>query len=324
MPQAVGRPAGEERGSTSSPPRATSRRRRVERYLDPEVIRLVERLDLKARFIVEGFLAGLHTSPFQGFSVEFSGHRKYVPGDDIRTVDWTVFAKTDKLYVKKYRAETTMECHLVIDTSGSMGYTYGRGVSKFEYAIYLAAALSFLMIHQQDSVGLVTFSERLNQYLRAQSKRSHLINILGELARVAPAGETAIARCLHETAELIHARGLVIVMSDLLSDPEPIQEALHHLKFKGHDIILFHILDHAETNFPFEGLYRFREPETGEELEVDASGFREAYLEAIDSFIADYRDVCYRAKIDYAQMDTSVPFDRALTTFLINRSHYRL
>ena len=296
----------------------------IERYLDPEVIRQVERLDLKARFIVEGFLAGLHASPFQGFSVEFSEHRKYVPGDDIRTVDWTVFAKTDKLYVKKYQAETTMECHLVVDTSGSMGYGYASRVTKFEYAIYLAAALSFLMIHQQDSVGLITFSEELHQYLRPHSKRSHLINILGELARVKPTGESYIETCLHDVAELVRARGLVIIMSDLLSDPEPIKEALHHLKFKGHDVIVFHIFDHAETNFPFEGLHRFREPETGEELQVDASAFREAYLEAIDAFIADYRDTCLRAKIDYMQMDTAVPFDRALTTFLINRSTYRL
>ena len=296
----------------------------VERYLDPEGIRQVERLDLKARFIVEGFLAGLHASPFQGFSVEFSEHRKYTPGDDIRTVDWTVFAKSDKLYVKKYEAETVMACHLVVDTSGSMGYRYGGGVSKFEYAIYLAAALSFLMIHQQDSVGLVTFSERLHRYLRPRSKRSHLMAILSELARVTPEGESLIARSLHDVAELVHRRGLLVVMSDLLSDPEPVQDALHHLKFKGHDIILFHILDHAETNFPFEGPHRFREPETGEELQVDASAYHEAYLQAIDAFIADYRDVCLRAKIDYVQMDTSVPFDRALTTFLANRSQYHL
>jgi len=296
----------------------------VERYLDPEIIRQVERLDLKARFIVEGFLAGLHGSPFQGYSVEFSEHRKYTTGDDIRTVDWTVFAKTDKLYVKKYEAETTMACHLLIDTSGSMDYRYGRGVSKFEYAIYLAAALSFLMIHQQDSVGLVTFSERLHQYLRPRSRRSHLMTILAELARVKPQGESHIAGSLHEAAELIHRRGLVIVMSDLLSDPEPVQQALHHLKFKGHDIILFHILDHAETNFPFEGPYRFREPETGEELQVDASAYRNAYLEAIDDFIANYRELCFQAKIDYSQMDTAVSYDRALTTFLVNRSQYHL
>ncbi len=296
----------------------------VEHYLDPEVIRQVERLDLKARFIVEGFLAGLHASPFQGFSVEFSEHRKYVPGDDTRTVDWTVFAKTDKLYVKKFEAETTMECHLVVDTSASMGYSYGSRVSKFEYAIYLAAALAFLMIHQQDSVGLITFSEEIRQYLKPHSKRSHLMNILGELARVSPAGKSNIDACLHDVAELVRARGLVLVMSDLLSDPEPIKEALHHLKFKGHDLILFHILDHAETNFPFEGLRRFREPETGEELEVDASAFRDSYLQAIDTFVDDYRETCFRSKVDYTQMDTAVPFDRALTSFLINRSNYHL
>lgn len=296
----------------------------AERYLDPEVIRQVERLDLKARFIVEGFLAGLHASPFQGHSVEFSEHRKYSPGDDIRTVDWTVFAKTDKLYVKKFQAETTLQCHLVVDASGSMGYRYGQGVSKFEYAVYLAAALSFLMIHQQDSVGLVTFSEGLSQYLRPRSRRAHLMSILAELARIRPQGRSLIAPSLHGVAELVHTRGLLIIMTDLLSDPEPVTQALHHLKFKGHDVILFHILDHAETNFPFEGPHRFREPETGEEMEVDASAYREAYLRAIDEFIAHYRELCFRAKIDYSQMDTSVPYDRALSTFLLNRSQYHL
>jgi uncharacterized protein (DUF58 family) len=317
MPQAV-----EWQGAKR--PDARGARSETARYLDPEVIRQIERLDLKARFIVEGFMAGLHASPFQGFSVEFSEHRKYTPGDDTRAVDWTVFAKTDKLYVRKYEAETIMECHLLVDTSGSMGYRYSQGVTKFEYAIYLAAALSFLMIHQQDSVGLLLFAERLTQYLRPRAKRSHLMTILGQLARVRPQGESHIARCLHEAAELIDRRGLIIFMSDLLADPQPVQDALHHLKFKGHDVILFHILDHAETNFPFEGPYRFREPETGEELEVDASAYREAYLRSVDSFIASYRDLCLATKVDYSQMDTSVPFDRALTTFLINRSQYRL
>ena len=197
----------------------------TEKYLRPEVIRQVARLDLRAKFIVEGFLAGLHASPFQGFSVEFCEHRKYVPGDDLKDLDWTVYAKTDKYYVKKFQAETNLTGYLVMDLSGSMAYTYRQELTKFEYAICLAAALGYLMIHQQDPVGLVTFDTPIRASLPPRSKRSQLGNILSVLANLKPAGQTDVAACLHQLAAMIRSKSLVMLFSDLLTDPEPVIRA---------------------------------------------------------------------------------------------------
>src|SRR5437588_7574557 len=189
-----------------------------EKYLRPEVIRQVARLDLRAKFIVEGFLAGLHASPYHGFSVEFSEHRKYVPGDDVRDIDWNVYAKTDKYYLRKYEAETNLTGYLVMDLSASMAYTYRQQLTKFEYAICLAAALGYLMIHQQDPVGLVTFDTHIRTALPPRSKRAQLGNILGLLANLKPAGKTDIPACLHQLAAMLRQRSLVMLFSDLLAD----------------------------------------------------------------------------------------------------------
>src|SRR5438874_2316699 len=213
-----------------------------EKYLRPEVIRQVARLDLRAKFIVEGFLAGLHASPFHGFSVEFSEHRKYVAGDDLKDLDWNVYAKTDKYYLKKFQAETNVTGYLVMDLSASMAYTYRQELTKFEYAICLAAALGYLMVHQQDPVGLVTFDTRIRTSLPPRTKRTHLGTILSVLANLKPTGPTDIAPCLHQLAAMIRGRSLVMVFSDLLADPGPILESLHHLRHRGNEVILFHIL----------------------------------------------------------------------------------
>jgi uncharacterized protein (DUF58 family) len=291
----------------------------AEQYLKPEVIRQVSRLDLRAKFIVEGFLAGLHDSPYHGFSVEFSEHRRYVPGDDLRLVDWTVYGKTDKFYIKKYEAETNLQAHLVVDMSESMAYSYSGAITKLDYAICLAASLAYMMINQQDAVGLVTFDESMRAYIPARSRRSQLTAILGELTRRAPKGRTALAPTLHEAAQLIRRRGLVIVFSDLLTDPEPVYDALHHLRFRGQDVVLFHVLDEAEATFPFEGPVRFEEVETGERLVVDPLSIRAGYLAELAAFIEGYRTACYRANIDYVQVDTSLTFDKALMSFLVAR-----
>src|SRR5207253_5393165 len=246
----------------------------TEKYLRPEVIRQVARLDLRAKFIVEGFIAGLHASPFQGFSVEFSEHRKYVPGDDLKDLDWNVYAKTDKYYLKKFQAETNVTGYLVMDLSGSMGYTYRQELTKFEYGISLAAALGYLMIHQQDPVGLVAFDQQVRQSLPPRSKRSQLGNILSLLAKLKPAGETAIAKSLHQVASMIRHRSLVMLFSDLLGDPEPIHYALHRLRHAGHDVIIFHILDEAEALFPFDGMVELEDPETRDKILVDADGIK--------------------------------------------------
>src|SRR5262245_16823127 len=256
----------------------------AEKYLRPEVIRQVGRLDLRAKFIVEGFLSGLHASPFHGFSVEFSEHRKYVPGDDIKDLDWNVFAKTDKYYLRKYQAETNLTGYLMIDLSASMDYTYRGELTKFEYCICLAAALAYLMIHQQDPVGLVTFDTQIRASLPPKSRRSQLATMLGLLAGLKPTGPTDIAGCLHRFAASTRARGLVMLFSDLLAEPGPVVESLHHLRHRGHEVIVFHVLDEAEAEFPFTGTVEFTDVESPDRLTVDAQGIKDDYLQALNEF----------------------------------------
>jgi uncharacterized protein (DUF58 family) len=290
-----------------------------EKYLRPEVIRQVARLDLRAKFIVEGFLSGLHSSPFHGFSVEFSEHRKYVPGDDLKDLDWNVYAKTDKYYLKKFQAETNVTGYLAMDLSASMAYTYRQELTKFEYCICLAAALGYLMIHQQDPVGLVTFDTAIRTSLPPRSRRTQLAAILSVLANLKPSGTTDVAGCLHQLASMIRGKGLILVFSDLLTDPEPVLQSLHHLRHRGHEIILFHVLDEAEVHFPFDGLIEFSDVETPDKLTIDAKGMRGDYLQAVESFRATYREECSKANIDYVAMDTSVSFDKALLEYLVQR-----
>src|SRR5713101_8355099 len=274
-----------------------------EKYLRPEVIHQVARLDLRAKFIVEGFLAGLHHSPLHGFSVEFSEHRKYVPGDDLKDLDWNVYAKTDKYYLKKFQAETNVTGYLVMDLSASMAYTFRQELTKFEYAICLAAALGYLMIHQQDPVGLITFDTRIQASLPPRSKRTQLGTILAVLANLKPSGETDIAKCLHQLAVMIRSKSLVILFSDLLTDPQPVLESLHHLRHRGNEIILFHILDEAEVHFPFQGIVEFEDVEQHDKLTVDARGIRDDYLKSLAEFQETYRRECMKANIDYVAMD---------------------
>src|SRR5438128_1426057 len=264
----------------------------ADQYLRPDVIRQVARLDLRARFIVEGFLSGLHASPFQGFSVEFSEHRKYVAGDDLKDLDWNVFAKTDKYYLKKFQAETNVTGYLMMDLSRSMAYTYRQELTKFEYGICLAAALGYLMIYQQDPVGLVTFDTHIRTCLPPRSKRTQLGTILGVLANLKPVGPTDIAACLHQLAAMIRSKSLIMLFSDLLADPEPVMQSLHHLRHRGNDVILFHILDEAEVHFPFEGTIEFEDMEEERKLTLDALGMRPDYLKSLADFQDLYRTEC--------------------------------
>lgn len=291
----------------------------AEKYLKPEVIRQIGRLDLRAQFIVKGFLQGLHASPFHGFSVEFSEHRKYSQGDNPQDIDWLVYAKTDKYYVKKFEAETNITGYLAMDLSRSMGYTYRQQLTKFDYAICLAAALCYLMIHQQDPVGLITFDEKIRDSLPPRSKRTQLGNVLSLLAKLKPAGETSIAKSLLQIAAMLRRRSLVMLFTDLLAEPEPVIKALRRLRHGGHDVIVFHILDEAEVKFPFQGMVEFEEPESHDKLQVDAGGFREDYLAEMQSFCDLYRKECFQCGIDYVGIDTSMPFDKALTEYLVQR-----
>jgi uncharacterized protein (DUF58 family) len=294
----------------------------VEKYLKPEVIRQISRLDLRAQFIVKGFLQGLHASPYHGFSVEFSEHRKYTHGDNPQDIDWLVYAKTDKYYVKKFEAETNITGYLAMDLSGSMAYRYEQELSKFEYATCLAAALCYLMVYQHDPVGLVTFGEKIMSSLPPKSKRQQTGNILSLLAKLRPRAKTDVARSLNQLAAMLKHSSLVIIFSDLLVDPEPVLAAMRRLRHGGHDVIVFHILDQAEVAFPFEGLVELYEPETAERLEVDADGYRRDYLEEIAKFRNMYQRECRQSRIDYVPLDTSMPFDRALMEYLVNRRNW--
>ncbi len=292
----------------------------AESYLKPEVIRQISRLDLRAQFIVKGFLQGLHASPFHGFSVEFSEHRKYTPGDDPDDIDWLVYAKTDKYYVKKFEAETNITGYLVMDLSRSMAYTYRQELTKFDYSICLAAALAYLMIHQQDPVGLLTFDERIRSSLPPKAARRHLGDILSVLTKLQPSGKTDIANSLVQVAAMLRRASLVMIFSDLLADADPVLQALYRLRHRGHDVILFHILDEAEADFPFAGMVELEDPESEQRLQLNADGFRRDYLNELESFRDRYKRECFQAGIDYVPLDTSMRFDRALTEYLVTRA----
>ncbi|MBN2446074.1 MAG: DUF58 domain-containing protein [Phycisphaerae bacterium] len=315
-------------------------------YLDPQVIQQVSRLDLRARFIVEGFLAGLHRSPFQGLSVEFAEHRKYTAGDDLRTIDWNVFARTDRLYVRQYQAETHLDCHLLVDASASMGYVGpldgelpvgGRSSAKLAYAIHLAAALGYLIIHQQDAVGLGVLADGLAQLLPARSRRQHLFEILATLSAVEPHGGSAaehdprdaggmgrgLTAGIHQAVARWSHRGLVVLLSDLLAPPAELLEALHHIRFRGHDLIVMHILDQAEVRFPFVGGLELEDPESRQPLRTEADSVRRAYLDELTRWRDMLRTQLAAAHCDYLALDTAMPFDRALVEFLVQRSRRR-
>jgi uncharacterized protein (DUF58 family) len=291
----------------------------VEKYLKPEVVRQISRLDLRAQFVAKGFFQGLHASPFHGFSVEFSEHRKYTPGDDPKDIDWLVYAKTDKYYVKKFEAETNITGFLAVDISKSMGFSYRQEFTKFDYSISLAAALCYIMVHQQDPCGLVAFDQRIRHSLPPKSKRKQLGHVLSVLAKLRPEGLTDVANSLNQLAAMLRHRSLVMVFSDLLTDPEPIVRSFRRLRHGGHDVIVFHILDEAEVRFPFKGLMEFEEPETETRLSVDADSIRREYLSELESLRQTFRKECFQIGIDYVSIDTSMQFDKALMEYLITR-----
>ncbi len=297
--------------------------RAAEEYLRPDVIQEIARLDLKAKFIVQGFIAGLHDSPYYGFSSEFSEHRKYTVGDDPKNIDWQVFARTDKYYIKRYQAETNLNCHVLLDVSESMAYSSGKGLNKLEYGTYMAAALGYLMLNQQDSVGLVTFDEDLTNVVPARSKHSHLVAILGVLASSLRHRPSRLTFSLHRAADMLKRRGLVVLFSDLVPSPgeeqEDVIDGLRHLRYVGHDVVCFQLMDHAEITFPFSGPMLFEDMETDAKANADALAVAEGYRREIRSFIDTYAEACRQDGIDFEQVDTADPFDRVLLSYLRSR-----
>jgi len=282
------------------------------------VVTKLRGLDLKARLVVEGFLTGLHRSPYRGFSVEFAEHRQYMPGDEIRRIDWKVWGKTDRFYVKEFEEETNMKGYILLDASGSMAYGSSR-LSKLEYSSLLSAALSFLLLQQQDSVGLVTFVTRIRRYIPPRSTAVHLHHILKELDHLSAGGETNVSVTFHELAERIRRRGLVIVISDLLDDPREVLLSLKHFRHKKHEVIVFHVLDRFELEFPFEKSAVFRDMETREEIPVHPQHLRREYKRAVKAFMESYKKRCRENSIDYVPIDTSTPYGFALSSYLAKR-----
>jgi uncharacterized protein (DUF58 family) len=288
------------------------------RFLSPDVLARLGTLELKARTVVEGFLAGLHRSPFKGFSVEFTEYRQYMPGDDLSTLDWKVYARTDRHYVKLFEEETNLDCRLLLDVSASMTFSSG-GVSKLEYGSYLAASLAFLMNRQRDSVGLMAFDDRIVSILPPSARPGHLRSVLITLERLPRGTRTDVSKPLHALAEALNKRGLVVLISDLLDEPENVIKGLKHFRFKGTEVIVFHLLDPAELTFSFSGAARFRDMETGEEVDAVPAVAREGYLRELRSLLERYRFELGAAGIDYRLLDTSQPLDFALMAYLAAR-----
>jgi len=292
------------------------------RYIQPEALAKVARMNLVARSVVEGFIAGLHRSPFKGFSVEFAEHREYMPGDPVKDIDWQVFGRTDRLYVKQYEEETNLKAHILIDASSSMCYKSDENaLSKLEYACHLAACLAYLMIRQQDSVGMICFDSQIRHHIPSRSTPTHLSLMLRHLEtlKMTTGVETNVSNTFHDVAEFVRRRGLLIILSDLYDDPREVIRGLRHFRFKKHEVILFHILDKWEIDFPFRKLSDFVDMETNEEIQVDPRYVRDEYRKEIERFIEGYRRDCSASRVEYVQTDTSVPYDFMLSSYLAKR-----
>ena len=289
-------------------------------FLDPQTLAKLEGLELRARHVVEGYVSGLHRSPYRGFSIEFAEHREYVPGDDLRYVDWKVFGRSDKFYLKQYEDETNLVSYLVTDTSESMNYKSELApLSKLEYAQAIAASLAYLVLHQRDSVGVVTFDREIRALVRASSNPSHLKQILHVLEDIVPERKTATGPIFHDLAERLHKRGIVLILSDLFDDVDAMMAGLKHLRYRRHDVVVFHILDPAELDFPFRSTTMFRGLEEMPQVLAEPRGVRKAYLNEMNRFLQAVKQGCRNRRIDYVQMRTDQPLDLALSTFLSTR-----
>ena len=292
------------------------------RFLHPEAIKRIARLDLRARHIVEGFLSGMHRSPYFGQSVEFLQHREYVAGDDLRHVDWKVWARQDRLYVKQFEEDTNLRCTMVVDVSKSMQYGTGA-FNKYEYAATVAASLSYLVLQQQDAVGCITFDEKVRMRIPIRSKRNHIHSIIESLNVETPKDKTEVYDVLKTITETVPRRGMIILVSDLLGDVEGIMKGLKLLRQRGHDVLVFHVMDDDELDFEFSGPMRFDGLETDDFLNCNPRSLREGYLDALHEFLDSVRRQCAQNVVDYALIRTSDPLDAVLAKYLSNRMNVR-
>jgi len=296
-----------------------SRDARMGSFLEPEVVSRLRNMELRARLVVEGFLQGLHRSPYHGFSVEFAEYRQYIPGDAPRYVDWKAYAKTDRYYVKVFEEETNLKGMILLDKSASMGFA-GKGISKLRWGSLLAAALAFLMIKQQDAAGLVLFDDAIRELIPARSVRGHLHQMLLALEHAQPSDRTKVSETLHAVAERLRRRGLCILISDLFDDPEAVLRGLKHFRHRQHEVIVFHVLDDLERSFDYRDEARFVDLETQQEIRTQPWFVKREYQQRVEAWSRDLARRCREQFIDYVPMTTSTPFDRALIAYLNKRS----
>lgn len=292
----------------------------IKKFLDPSVISKISSLELRARLIVEGFLLGLHKSPYHGFSIEFSQHRPYMQGDSPKDIDWKVYGKSDRFYVKQYEEETNLKSYILLDVSRSMTFASEGRIPKLEYASQLVASLSYLMIKQKDAVSLSIYADQIKKYLPPNSSRIYLKEIISVLSKIVPDSNTNTSFCLNQISDKITKRGLVVIISDLFDDPIKVISAIKKFRFYKNEVIVFQILDPAERNFSFQRDAIFKDLETGEEITTQPYQIQKSYRDAMDTFLNKIKSECLRNGVEYNLIDTSTPFDKALFTYLQKRS----
>ena len=290
------------------------------RFLDPELLARIGSLELLARAVVEGFMSGLHRSPFTGFSTEFTEYRQYNQGDDLRYLDWRLLGRTDRYFIKKYRADTNTQCHLLVDTSASMSYTSGT-VTKLQYAQFLCASIAYLLSRQQDAVGLVAFDQKVHTHVPARNRTGHMRTIFGHLSNLHAGGETKLTESLHQLAEALTRRGIVLIVSDFYDEPDRLKEALQHLRFKGHDLVAFQILDPNELDFSFtDPVLLLEDAETQEQMPVLPDVVMNGYRQRMRRHVDEMRQCAAANHVDFEMLTTRQPLDYALFSFLSKRS----
>lgn len=289
------------------------------KYLDPDVVARLANMELVARLVVEGFITGLHKSPFHGFSVEFAEHRQYMPGDEIRHIDWKIYGKTDRYYIKQYEEETNLKSYLILDASKSMTFASQGRMTKLDYGCYLAAALAHLMVQQRDAVGLTIFDESVRTYMPPHATKTYLKEILRALETIEPGKGTGTANSLHEIAERIKRRGLVIILSDLFDDPAGVMGAIKHFRHKKNEVIVMQVLDPLERSFAFGRDAVFKDMETDEEITTQPWHIQKAYRAGMQRFLDLYKKQCRENNVDYVLLDTATPFDISLFQYLHKR-----
>lgn len=287
--------------------------------LRPDVVAGLASMELRARLVVEGFITGMHRSPFHGFSAEFKEHRQYRHGDELKHIDWRIYGRSNRFYVKQFEDETNVRCVIAVDTSASMAYASPGNVTKFQYATYLAASLSYLLLHQRDAVGLALYANELDTYLPPRSKMSYAHELLHALESIVPSNTTGTAQAIHALAERLGRRGLVILISDLFDDPEATLHALRHFRHDGHEVLVFHVLDPREVDFNLGNAAVLRDMETGVEVTTQPVLLQRSYTQAVEDFCQRIKRGCHDQNIDYARITTDRPFDEALREYIVKR-----